>query len=257
MDEENKVVEPENKVEGEVKVEISPVEQKAREMGWRPQDEWDGEPEEWIDAKEYVGRKPLFDHMSSMKRELRETQKALKALQGHHEKVREAEYKRAIESLKVAKKSALEEGDSDKLVEIDEQLTDLKARNVAEEAAARNTSNAPHPNFVAWVERNTWYAQNPELRTKADEIGVGHAMANPNKSPDEVLEYVEREIKKQFLRNPNKDRVSAVDTASKTKPVVKKDDFVLSEEEKAVMKTLVRSGTMSEEEYIAELKRIR
>ena len=258
MTEENKVTEPEVKNEntGVDLPKVNVVEEKARSMGWRPQEEWEGEPEEWIDAKEYVGRKPLFDHMATLKRELKENQKALKALQTHHEKVREAEYNRALLALKAEKKAALEEGDSDKLVEVDDKITDLKAQALAQEQVQRQSSNTVHPAFVAWVERNTWYAQNPELRQKADEIGLGHANMHPDKSPDEVLEYVEREIKKMF-RNPNRDRQSAVDTASKSKQTVQKDDFVLNEEEEAIMKTLVRSGTMTKEEYIAELKRVR
>ncbi len=234
----------------------NPMEEKAKAMGWRPQEEWEGDPEDWIDAKEYVGRKPLFDNMAAIKRELKENQKALRALAQHHEKVREAEYQRALETLKAEKKAALEEGNSDKVVEMDDRILDLKAQIKSEEQAAKVASNQPHPNFLLWVERNTWYAQDPMLRQKADEIGIGHAMSHPEKSADEVLEYVEREIKKTF-RNPNKDRSSAVDTSSKEKKTSQKDDFVLSEEEENIMKTIVRSGVMTKEEYIAELKRVR
>lgn len=260
MSVENKGVENvENKVENSgVEIpKVNSMEERAKAMGWRPQEEWEGEPEDWIDAKEYVGRKPLFDGMASLKRELKENQKALRALAAHHEKVREVEFKRALETLKAEKKAAFEAGDTDKIVEVDDQITDLKAQLKAEELAAKQPSNQVHPNFIAWVERNSWYAQDPVLRQKADEIGIGHAMSHPEKSADDVLEYVEREIKKTF-RNPNKDRVSAVDTSSKGKQTQsQKDDFVLTEEEEGIMKTLVRSGVITKEQYIEDLKKVR
>ena len=235
--------------------EVNPVEQKAREMGWRPQEEWEGEPGEWIDAKEFVGRKPLYDEQQRIKRELRDTQKALNALKSHHERVRDVEYKRAIEALKQEKARALEDGDTKKLVDIDEQIIDLKAEEKASKQAP--VSNQPHPNFIRWVEKNSWYAQDAELRAEADEIGIGHAMAHPEKTPDEVLEYVENKIKAR-IKNQNKARPSSVDTSdNSSKPVKRSDNFQLTEEEESVMKTFIKKGVMTKDEYIKEVKAMR
>lgn len=247
--------EPAEKKEVPVENGPNPLEVKAREMGWKPLEEFEGDEDDWIDAKEFVGRKPLFDHMSSIKRELKNTQNALREMQSHYSKVRETEYNRALNDLKAQKKQALEEGNTDALISIDDKITDLKAEEIAKAAEARVAAPQPHPNFVSWVERNKWYVENPTLRQKADEIGLGHAMANRNKSPDEVLEYVEKQIK-PLLRNPNKDRPSAVDGTKKengSKP--KADDYQLTEDEERVMKSFVRLGVLTKEEYIRDLKR--
>ena len=37
-----------------------PIETRALEMGWRPKEEFDGNEEDFIDAKEFVRRKPLL-----------------------------------------------------------------------------------------------------------------------------------------------------------------------------------------------------
>jgi len=103
------------------------AEQKAIEMGWRPKDEFEGDDAEFIDAVEFVRRKPLFDKIEHVSKELRETRKAMKALQEHHEKVRDAEYKHAVDQLKIEKKAALESGDADRLIEIDSQMAEVKA----------------------------------------------------------------------------------------------------------------------------------
>lgn len=244
--------------------EPSAVEKRALEMGWRPKEEFDGEEEDFIDATEFVRRKPLFEKIDSVGKELRETRKALKALQEHHAKVKEAEFKHALEQLRNEKKQALEEGDADKLIDIDERIADAKVRQVQEERQQVQAAQAPHPNFVQWVQKNTWYKEDAELRAISDQIGAAYAVANPDVEPDQVLKYVEGRVKKLYpdkFRNPNKDRPSAVEgrttsTASKSKGD-SISDYPLTDEERKVMMSFVRQGVMTKEEYITDLKRVK
>jgi len=69
-----------------------PYEDQAREQGWRPKEEYEGDPEKWRPAKEFVERGELFGKIDHMGKELKETRKALKMLQEHHSKVKETEY---------------------------------------------------------------------------------------------------------------------------------------------------------------------
>lgn len=244
--------------------EPSAVEKRALEMGWRPKEEFDGEEEDFIDATEFVRRKPLFEKIDSVGKELRETRKALKALQEHHAKVKEAEFKHALEQLRNEKKQALEEGDADKLIDIDERIADAKVRQVQEERQQVQAAQAPHPNFVQWVQKNTWYKEDAELRAISDQIGAAYAVANPDVEPDQVLKYVEGRVKKLYpdkFRNPNKDRPSAVEgrttsTASKSKGD-SISDYPLTDEERKVMMSFVRQGVMTKEEYIRDLQRVK
>jgi len=243
--------------------ELSAVEQKAIEMGWRPKEEFSGDEEDFIDATEFVRRKPLFEKIDSVGKELKETRKALKALQAHHEKVKEAEYQAALRQLRNEKKEALEAGDSDKLIEIDERLADAKAQQRVAEAQAQQQAAQPHPGFLAWVNKNQWYKEDAELQAAANQIGTAYAAANPDVDPDAVLKYTEGRIKKLYsdrFTNPNKSRPSAVEgrtSTPATKPV--KDDlanYPLTEDERRTMNTFVRQGIMTKEAYIAEIKRL-
>lgn len=241
--------------------EISEIELKAREMGWKPAEDYD-DPDHFIDAEEFVRRKPLFDKIDSVNRELKETKKALRALQDHHAKVREAEYSRALAELKDKKKQILADGDADALIEIDEQIMDLKAEEKVAKTTQAEEANKPHPNFINWVNKNAWYAQDAELRAFADAIGISYARENQEKSPDEVLDYVARRVKQTFkdkFRNQNQTKASAVEGSSGTarRNSSHEDDFELSDEERKIMNTFVRSNVMSKEEYIAELKRVK
>lgn len=243
--------------------QVSVAEQKALEMGWRPKEEFEGNPDDFIDATEFVRRKPLFEKIDVVGRELRETKKALRALQAHHEKVKEAEYKHAIEALRAEKKIALESGDADALIKIDDQIADAKAQEAVLKAQQTQVTNEPHPGFIKWTERNKWYKSDQELTGVADQVGTAYAAANPEKDPDEILEYVEKRVRKLYpekFSNPNKSRPSAVEGSQTTPSRTQETDILnypLTEDERRVMMTFVRQGIMTKEQYITDLKKVK
>ena len=244
--------------------EPSAVEKRALEMGWRPKDSFDGEEDDFIDAQEFVRRKPLFEKIDNVGKELKETRKALKALQVHHQLVKETEYQNALAALKTEKKAALEAGDADRLIEIDDKIADEKANQLISKRQEQQQVNTPHPNFVQWVGKNPWYKENAELRSVADQVGTAYAGNNPDKDPDEVLKYVESRIKKLYpetFSNPNKTRPSAVEGSTSTsgsrKPKDDINDYPLTDDERKVMMTFVRQGVMTKEQYITDLKQVK
>lgn len=258
--EENQEVQVEEQKEQTKQPEFSDIyEQKALEMGWRPKEEWEGPEDEFIEAKEYVRRKPLFDKIEHQSKELKEIRKALRDLQSHHTKIAEVSYKKAFDDLKSEYKKALTDGDADKVTELTEQMTDMKAAEKVRQAAPP-VQQAPHPEFIQWVEKNTWYAQDGEMRFTADQLGIAYAQNHPDLAPNEVLKYVEQRIRKVYpdkFTNPNRAKPALVDGGSRAKPVTKSDDFELSDEEERVMKTFIRQGIMTEKQYKDELKKVR
>lgn len=242
--------------------EYSDAELKAMQSGWKPKDQYSGDESKWVDAEEFNRRGELFGKIDVLSRELKESKKALRMLQEHHAKVRDTEYQRALTQLKAEKKAAYEEGNVDRIVEIDDQIAEVKASKKVEEEAIRQQVNQPDPRFMAWVDRNSWYAQDAEMRTFADATGTAYAANNPNKDPEEVLEYVAGKVRKAFPEkfvNPNRTKPSAVEgsAASAKSASTKKESYSLSEEEARVMHTFVRQGIMTKEEYIEQLKKIK
>jgi hypothetical protein len=239
---------------------LSDSEQRAMEHGWRPKEEFQGDVSKWVSADEFLRRGELFDKIDVMGRDLRETKKALKMLQAHHEQLRETEIKAAMQSLKAEKKQAYEEGDHDKLVEIDDQLLNFREIQRQEKVAQQQQASQPDPRFVQWVGQNPWYTSDQELRSFGDDIGVSYARQNPEKDPDEVLRYVESRVRKAFpekFTNPNRAKPSAVANGSTPASSKKDDDFQLNDEERRAMNTFVRQGILTKEQYIADLKKMR
>ena len=215
--------------------QVDSYEQQAREQGWRPKEEYEGDPEKWRPAKEFVERGELFGKIDHMGKELKETRKALKMLQEHHSKVKETEYNNALKELKALQKKHLEEGNSDGYLEATELLTDLKAEQKAREVVVQNQPNQPDPRFIAWTQENKWYQTNVEMREYADTVGMGYASRNPGIDPEAVLQYVTKEVKARFkdsFVNPNRSKPNSVEGASA--PAANKSSFELTDDERRV-----------------------
>jgi len=253
------VVQPNEPTDNTPQNASDPYEEQAREQGWKPKSEYEGDPEKWRPSKEFVERGELFGKIDHMGKELKETRKALKMLQDHHSKVKETEYNNALNELKTLQKKHLEEGNSDGYLEASELLTDLKAEQKAREVVNADKVPTPDPRFISWTQENKWYSTNREMREYADTVGMGYANRNPDIDPEDVLKYVTKEVKLRFkdsFVNPNRTKPSSVEGAN-TGSASRKDSFELTEDERRVMNTFVRAGVMSKDEYVAQVKSMR
>jgi hypothetical protein len=122
------------------------------EQGWVPQDEWEGDPEQWRPAKEFLDRGELFKKIEDQNRTIKEFKRALDDLKGHHAKTRETEYARAIQALKAQKIAALEDGDAAAVVKLDDQIDLVKdEQSKLKQAAFQPQQEQLNPGFVNWV----------------------------------------------------------------------------------------------------------
>ena len=240
--------------------ELTPTELKAKEQGWVPQEEWDGEPDQWRPAKEFLDRGELFKKIDDQSRTIKEFRKALVDMQKHNAKIAEVEYKRAYEALKQQKKEALLEGDADAVIDIDEKMDLVKDAQKAASAAPQvpDVQEPLHPAFNAWKDRNGWYDTNRAMRAFADRVGAEAAARGA--SVTDVLNIVEQEVKKEFadkFTNPNRAKAPGVEGSS-NKGGGKKDTFELTADERRVAERFIRTVPgMTMEKYVADLKKIK
>ena len=260
MSEETLPVGQEQQTESVEQPKADPYESKALEMGWRPKEEWDGPDEDFIDAKEFVRRQPLFEKIEHQSKAIKQIEKAFEALKTHHTKVKEAEYERALKTLKEARKEALREGETDRALAYEEKIEEVEEQKEAfdRDASAVNIPKEPeaHPDFVAWKQQNSWYTRDTELKEFADTYGM--SLARQGKDPKEVLEAVAKRVKQAFpekFRNPNRDKASAVEAPSRR--AAQTDSFEMSEEQVRIIKTIVRSGAKTVVEHNKPLKRVK
>ena len=234
----------------------SEVEIKAMESGWVPKDEYSGEEHKWVDAAEFLRRGELFKKIENQSKELKDVKKALDEMKKLHSQVREVEYKRALDTLREQKKTALLEGDADALLAVEDKIDLVKEQQklLAQEPAPVEQVN---PEFQAWTERNSWYESSSPMRAFADALGTD--LARTGMSPSNVLKEVEKQVRAEFpnkFRNPNQDKPGAVE-GTKGKGTSRLSADNLSDDERRVMRTFVRTGVMTEEQYIKELNKVK
>lgn len=239
--------------------EYTDTEMRAMEKGWNPDKESVPEGKEWIEAGEFLRNESFFTEIRKLKRELNSTKKSFDVLKEHHKKVAEVEREKVLTELKRQKKAALEDEDHAAVVEIDDKIQDVKSQNVdvVEEQEIDNTL------FNEWVDRNSWYETNNEMRTIADELGAGYvATRNGKFDPAKLYDHVEKQIKRMYP-----DEFGFAPKKSRSKPTVEgasasrggkssKSKFTerdLNDEQRQVMKRLVSSGVLTKEAYIDEL----
>jgi hypothetical protein len=275
-DEDIKITMPEDEVVDEVKDEVvdevkdevidepqfSAKEKQAMEQGWRPKEEFEGDPEDWVSAGEFIRRGELFKAIHKANRRAKELEETINQLSEHHKRTAEVEYKRAMEDLKAAKKQALEADDYDAVVELDEKMADAKAiKEQIDEAPAPQTNEQAEQAFDNFVKDNSWYVTDDEMRDWADTFGLSYAQgAGRGKPIDEIFDYVAKEAKHRFsdrFSNPQRKKAAAVSAPTKaTTRASSKTTYTeadLNDEQRHIMNKFVRSGALTKEQYIAEL----
>lgn len=260
----------ENQVDGQVEgageeqvAQPSPIEAKAMEMGWRPIEEFEGDEVDFVDAKEFVGRKALYDKIGHQNKQIKNITQSFEALKGHISKAQEAAYKKALNDLKDQRDEAIELGDATKFRKLDDGIKDVE-REFSEiqkdlDDAVVKEEPVLHPEFVNWQARNPWYGSTDYMRAFADKLGA--RLAN-TMSPSEVLKEVEKEVRKEFpnkFSNPNKADAPDTTTSRAGGRSSKSSDYQMNEQEERIWKTLHRTDPVafSKENYIKQLKGIK
>lgn len=290
--EENHDIKPENEVEIVDKEEVSrtgpneqmhysEIEQAAIEQGWRPKNEFSGDMTDWVDAKTFLRQGELLKTIHNQNRKLKKMEGVVGTMAKQQKKMFDAGYAKAKKELRERHRQAVRAEDDQTAEALEEQMDQLDARKAqvdraaaAEAAQAQIEAKAPNPDFVAWVDRNQWFARHPAMKAYAEEQGFKFARENKGVSNSEVWAHVERVVKQKFPErfpdyDPEEDEVevrprrttrksSAVegDTTVRTRGTRSVDRIELTPEEKTVARMLVKGGHYSSvEEYAKELKK--
>lgn len=242
---------------------LSDYEEAAVAEGWKPKDQYEGNPKDWVDADEFMRRKPLFDKIHNQSRELKKIKEALNVMGEHHKRVYEDSYKQALRELQAQRIQAVEEGDAITVMELDKAINNAE-QDYKEKTKSLEVPQGPAPDFEDWVQENDWYKTDPRLRARADELGVRYAQSNTEASNMEVYEYVTERIRMEYPQKFEQDeeskpatkRVGSVERGNNIRRNTRSKSVQLTPVEQQVMRTLVAAGTMTEEQYKAEIAKL-
>jgi len=142
----------------------------ARDMGWRPKEEWTGKPDNWKDAKTYVEYDEVKAKVSKVEREYAERFKKLESVNAKTVERLQAAHEKEVAELKVARKEAIKGGDVAEVERLDEAIEASKA-----DAPDKPSKKTDADIQAEWVAENTWYESDAKMRRIA--LGVSNDLA--------------------------------------------------------------------------------
>lgn len=189
------------------------VEDRARRMGWVPQEEFRGDKAKWTDAATFV--KNGEESLPILRERLRNADKTIADLTktaAEFKKMSDSAfdraYKKAKEDLKTEIKQAGKDGDEKRVEAATEELAELEKEKVEREAAADKD-----PVFEGWVGQNQWY-QDPTMKLEAEAIAWKLRRMGDKTDGVAFLDKVKDEMKKAFpekFGNPRRNAGSHVE----------------------------------------------
>lgn len=197
-----------NEGEGEKQeVKLSEDETRALNLGWKPKDQWQGNPDDWVPAKWWLKYGDVEQRALTAEQEAKHKEKVLGSMKNHYIRVKEDALAEIRDTIKRAKRDAMKNEDFARVAELDAEQevleNNVKQKFAKADADAQNDTQAPAgppPEFFEWNRRNSWYVLNSkdELTSEADALAIAHMQRNPNSTYREMLVDVETKIKKLF-----------------------------------------------------------
>ena len=244
----------------------------ATEMGWKPQDDFQGHEDDYVDASTYIRRsKDIQDsmrqHLKENKRTMTSMQRGFEDLKSHNEMVYKADLKKKEKEIEVLQKQrveAIEEGDVNQVDKLEVEMSELM------DVTAPRRSEAPQPDpeqftaFSKWQEDNPWYGVkgvtegNSELTNYANylsELPEYNGLSYERKLM-KVTEKVREMHPEHFKGKSNGPKVSAVEAPRPSGNKVRYTARDLNDDQRNVMRNFVKRGLMTEKEYINDLTKI-
>lgn len=197
-------------VQGETnETQLSETEQRAVAMGWAPKDEFKGNPDDWVEAEEFIDSTP-----TKLRRKLKESdarysdlekrfaslQTGVKQMEAFQETAREEGYQKGLKEALEKLKAAAKEGDDAGMAAAESEMEQIEEQRQKDAQAAQNTgvSEQEAQTFGAWKSDNGWYEKDIMLRGAADAVSRQLTAMNPNMPLDAHLEEVARQVKGEF-----------------------------------------------------------
>lgn len=252
------------------KVEGNPAEAKARADGWRPESEWNGDPSQWVDYREFNVRGELMGRIQeqsniihNQKSQVEELRAGLNDLKAMQDKIAENEYKKLLKTLKSAKAAAIEDANGEAVAELEDEIDNLK------EAYKEQTAPKPQetvkqqqqqlsPEVQAWLAKpqNSWYNTNVVMRTQANAVAAEITKQNPTFTPGQVLAEMDRIIREELPHKFNHSSVDSGDSYNRPNSGSNKRRGLsdLTDDEQTAAKRFIKLGVFkSVNEYIEQL----
>lgn len=250
------------------------IEELASQLGWKP----NHTGENYVDASTFILRSKeiqdsMKDHNKDLKNQLTTIQGSVDALKEHNERVYKADVTRMqgeIDRLRKEKKAAIEMADVDKVDELEQEISGIE-KNLNTPPKQQPATN---PIYDDWVKDNDWYLTNNEMATYADQVAQQYAGAPLERLYPLVRNKVAEVFPEHFEPAAKTTPGTLADPEGKTKPPKavgpaspveggkksgQSNNFSkadLTSDQQAIMNQFVKSGIMTEDQYVKDIAKL-
>ena len=242
-------------------IRISKYEEAALAKGWKPKDNFVGDPEEFRSAKDWLERGELLDTIHSLNRKVQEQKEAVDHLAEFNKKIEVITREKLLSELESKHRAAVEVGDVDAaaavakdMVKAHSDLPMFKEPAVAAPIIPEEVQSFVNRN-ASWFNDST--AENAAMKAFALRRDAEIAAANPGIAAKDAMALVESDVKKIFAHKFASAPTSAV-AAPSAAPVKPKEVTVngLPEFHQMMVKKLQRSTkSFDVKAYIENLRK--
>jgi hypothetical protein len=253
-------------------------EKEARLQNWVPKEEFRGNPDDWIEAKDFVERgkqiNPILrannerllrelNQTKAQMEDLRATAEEFKKFQKESYEKKAAALESEITALREEKKRAISAGDGNKVLEIEDQIDSLKDEKAQAKEESKDKPTPPpatqaDPDLDAWVERNRWYASDKYMAEVANAEAAKIGKLYPELKGKAFLDKLDDALAETFLpeklgrkTKPFNPVEGAKPGGSSTNQTNGRDYGDLPPEAKAACDKFVKQKLMTREQYLA------
>lgn len=160
-----------------------PIAKLASDLGWTPKDQWQGDPEKWKPAEQFIRDGREIQHTTA--RELRSVREQMERLGGVTETIIQDRVATARANWEREFDQAVEDGDT------------ARARELrAKEPTAPAKATGPDPTVQRWVADNPWFETHPRAKAVAAEIS--DKLARQGFDVPTQLKEAEAEVKLRY-----------------------------------------------------------
>lgn len=207
--------------------ELSDIEQKAYDQGWRPKDDFEGPEGNWKSANQYVSDGEWLGKIKDLNQKMDAQARDFDDRLENVNKLNDARRDAEITALKKTQREAVEVADSAAYDDAQSKIEDLeKQADVAPVVPGKD------PDIAAWESKNTWINEaGNEKAVVANGIWSTYTTQNPAATVQQALAHVDERIDKLYpssTPNPRRDAPNTSENSTR-KPQNKNKDLTMGD----------------------------
>lgn len=217
---------------GSDKVDSTDIATQAASLGWKPLEDFEGDPEKWTDSETFLelhsrnngalraANKKQAAEFAELKREMATQAAMTKSIFDQQIKKQKEEFDNQVAFLKAQKRNALRDGDHGTAADLDEQIDELKERGPdIPEVKPQQTQTQKEwteiPELVEFNERNPWMQTDEDMSVFAVAKAQALRTKHPNMPLKELLIETETATRKVFPQKFGSQRQSPVEAGDR------------------------------------------